>query len=148
MGRFNTTTKGYKYDKVLFWLTYLAVILIVGKIWLTHGIAANPYMNCTEDIGCFNPFSSEIYYDCTFGFGFLDCPINHYDWMEEEYLPKGEYGTPPVSFSWFFPAVIALFGLAFMLNHLMWNKGKRFHMSSKLIDWIKKHQDENEGGKE
>jgi len=135
MERFKTTTKGYKFDKVIFWGMTLFMLLILGGLFYKYGIEFKPYVKCSS-LECENPFYNKNSYDCTLAFGFIDCPIKTEEWMNRPILTMGEYGTPPPKLGWFNIMILGFILCAIGLNHLLWNKGKSFHIN--LLDTLEK----------
>jgi len=131
MSRYKTQQNGYRFDKFIFWGFTLFCIIIVGSLIYINGIESQPYFKC-KIAECPNPFYSELTHKCSYAFGFIKCKIKHDSWMDKKLLPKGEYGkkNPYDNFSlMLFSGLI----LAFILNHLIHNRGKPI-----MLDNIKK----------
>ena len=147
MERFNKTTQGYRFDKVIFWSAFLIIACIVASQFMIHGFKFKPYFVCDGILNqtCVNPFYNEGY-KCTLAFGMKKCNVQHEDWMDEPFLPAGEYGEKPIKTDSFVVAIVGIFLLAFGLNHINWNKGKNFHVNimDKLDKFGGKFEDDEE----
>ena len=102
--------KGYKSDRLIF---------IVG-MWVIFGFllfVANSYNFDLNYYECVEPATGEEF-----------CPNPFYKeatWQNAELLPVGEYGTKLGPLFKSMPyVVVGIFLLMFLLNHLIYNKGK------------------------
>jgi len=143
MERFNTTRTGYKYDKLIFWGFAFIMLAIVAILIGKYGVTSKPYFNCNPGgvntscvlwddnvtrcsiVGrnCENPFYSNKTFRCDYVFGLIACPIENYAWLKEERLTPGVYGETDQTAG----AGYLMFGLlvlAFVLNHILHNRGK------------------------
>jgi len=137
MGKFNTTNKGYRFDKVIFFSVVGVMFIILGVLFSKYGVTYKPYLNCEDDF-CENPFYNNGY-KCSWGFGTQKCQMDTSGWLNEEKLVRGEYGQRPVK-QWAFVLVISsLVLLAFCVNHYLWNQGKQFHLN--VFDLIEKMEE-------
>lgn len=136
MERFNTTKKGYRFDKIIFWSIVLLIFVLLGFIFNKYGTTYKPYLNCKGPGNCENPFANELTHGCSWGFGLMECKIERENWMDEEMLSPGEYGTKPINAHSFFLIIIGLFLFGLIINHFIWNRGKKFHLD--IIDKIEK----------
>ena len=141
MNFLRTTNSGYIFDRRFFWGA--EIIMILGLVILfasfSFDFAYHPYFNCIYST-CANPmyngpgipvssYTPPIINKIFPSLGKLDC-----DWCNLPTLSKGTYGKPPPSKYLFFfvpIVVILLFGLAVLVNHLVWNKGKKFDLGIK-----------------
>ena len=126
------TSKGYIYDKRIFWAgMFLIVLFAIGIMSLYNFDFSNSiYYKCISPNGCLNPyFANKINCDREWLYG-KDCLIKcDQEWCTQEILTTGEYGTKPpnniiLGFNVFILSIILL---SFCLNHLAHNKGKKFH---------------------
>lgn len=148
MERYKITSKGYRFDKVIFYLANFYILLILSVTILKYGLAFKPYINCITDT-CENPFMNKNSYGCTFGFGLFDCEIQKEEWMKNKILLRGEYGTPPPNFNWFYITVFSALLVAFSLNHIIHNINRQFHINAMdLLEKINLKEEENEGENE
>ena len=60
------------------------------------------------------------------------------EWCKQEYLPKGEYGEKPSQlYKLMYPLTFVLIAMMLGINHLLYNKGKKFDVE---IPFSKKHK--------
>lgn len=137
MNRFNTTRRGYKYDKVIFWFVMVITLCLVFYLFNLYSYDFNPkvYFKCESNF-CDNPYyTSECKQQLRILF-FIplwtseDCKDNpEYYWLTEKTIPRGEYGDPPPKnfiFNYIKGIIFLIFIVAFLLNHFAHNKGKPF----------------------
>ena len=151
---FNIAKNGYKFNRLLF----LGVIFIFTGIFIynlmINGITQHPYFTCKSDI-CFNAvYANKISCNSIY------CPPVECkeDWCFQEYVSKGTYGIQPSFTQRYFPMLIwGSTVLAFIINHFLYNKGKKFSLYTKrqilpiwMANIIKKYNPkfENEFGLE
>ncbi len=136
--RWKETKKGYIFDKVIFNLAFLLIILFLFSIVASYDFdfSLNMYYKCDQPRPCENPFynasvsTSNILYK---GKNITDiCP---YDWCDDEFLPPGfEHGKPPnLLFRLVWPVTLLLCILALVFNHYIHNKGYK-------IEWMELKQ--------
>lgn len=159
MGRFNITKRGYKYDKIIFWVVMIITTAVVLYNFAYYNFDFTPrvHMIC-EEFQCKNPYyGGECKQTLTILF-FIplyttkDCStLEGYEWIKEEYVPMGEYGDPPPEGFLYrdIPLiVIVCFVLAFLLNHFIHNKGKKFDIEIRISDKVRLNSDTFEKMKE
>lgn len=126
----NTTSKGYVWDKRIFWtLIILTIALSLNTIREgggTEGFKTQYYIVCEHE-HCKNPFYQHP-----------DSPNKTL--AEQEYLTKGAYGKkPPASLTYTPYLIIGLYAAALVLNHQLHNKGKQMHIEP---HWAKKKHEQ------
>ena len=139
------TSKGYIYDKRLFWGAMLVSIILVLYIFSLNNwsIKYNVYTVCNGPGKCENPYLKGY---CK---GVL-CDINCVEeWCNQKYLEPGSYGErPPAIMNYFIYIVLGLVMFALVLNHFIHNRGKRFHielnLSKKWLDKLSKMGEKGE----
>lgn len=117
-GRFVKYPNGYKADRLIFRsaLVLMFLFLLVIMFMLKFDFTPRAYFKCGDVMGCKNPFYWQNETRC------------NYKWCEDPYLPQGVYGEkPPRIISSFGPFNIMLFAIAFLVNHLLYNKGFKFN---------------------
>ena len=135
MKRYNITTKGYRFDKFIFWGMFLIWILLLGSQFYIHGYGHHPYFVC-HAYECENPLVRGEY-KCTLAFGMIPCKVEcKEEWCTKPFLPKGEYGKKPINNNAFYMAMFGSLILGLVLNHFIHNKGKAFHIN--IMDRIEK----------
>ena len=136
MKRFNTTKRGYKFDKIIF---YIIFILVTGFVMFkfyeyNFDFTPKPYFECKQAF-CKNPLYQS---DCKQQLKILwviplyttrDCK-EICVWCNKEILPKGIYGEKPDDYYMnnlgLFAFFLFMFGM--VLNHLLHNRGKKFDL--------------------
>lgn len=156
MERFNVTKRGYKYDKIIFWVVMLVTIGLVLYNFAYYNFDFTPRVHfvCSA-VECPNPYFLQ---DCKQQLTILfvipiyttkDCStLEGYEWIKEEKLPYGEYGDPePDNFFYRNVPIIVFvcFLLAFLLNHFFHNRGRKFDIEIRIskktrlnYDWLDK----------
>lgn len=151
----NQTKRGYCYDKRIFWAVFILTTIAILYIFSLNGFdfSVHPYTKCEHEI-CKNPFYGML--DCRHQLRILffiplytteDCrddPANA--WIQEEFLQKGDYGTPPPDnflYKYMKYVVVLLFLSALVINHLIHNRDKKFDLeipiTKKFVinrDWL------------
>lgn len=100
--------KKYKFDR---WIFKAAMFIIFGVLFLTAYFSHFDldYFRCGDLEGCRNPFYNPV------------------TWRNAEWLPAGEYGTPPTTlFNNIWYISFGILALAFIVNHFVHNKGYDF----------------------
>lgn len=158
MNWLNRTKRGYTYDKRIFWFVIMFTVVAVMYVFWNNNFDFTPnlYFEC-HSARCENPFFlSECKQRLTVLF-FIplytsqDCSIEpEYWWLQERFLPKGTYGTPPPNdffYTHIKKIVFLVFAMALLLNHLVHNKGVPFDIeipiTKKLIinrDWLEERK--------
>lgn len=137
MSRFYTTTKGYRFDRIIFYVMFGLVLMFFGYVFAVENFntSTHVYINCKEEY-CQNPLLDPSFI-CQNELKVLwfipiyedkNCMRNcNEEWCEWKYLPRGEYGRkkPPyiLAFPWF---TLAISIMGIIANHLIHNKGKKF----------------------
>jgi len=136
-----TLKNGYRYDSKIF---YCWLLVIVGLILYVFSVndwdfSLNPYLEC-KDFLCENPFyDNKTMPRCDAELRILwliplyntgDCRKDC-DWCYNKFLSKGVYGEKPKA-EWlnnnlWLITTVLLVG-AFLLNHFIYNKGKKFDL--------------------
>lgn len=139
MKSINTTSQGYKFDKRIFWGMVFILFLILASTFRSTGLNFVPYFECKEH-ACKNPLLSGQN-SCTWALGMKTCDIICDEpWCKDELLPRGEYGKKPsIAHRYFIQILIFLILLCFILNHLIHNKGRKFHVN--LMDHFDSEDD-------
>lgn len=113
--KFDVPTKklygDYHIEKKVFNFS-LGLILFLFGIALLTAPPNSAYVKCDSYSGCENPFYNYCEQEA------VDC--------KEKTVPYGEYGTKPDTnflHEYFFLIVISIVGLAFLFNHLKYNRG-------------------------
>lgn len=155
MKRFRETETGYRFDKLIFFIVFIAIVSLVLKVMYDNAFDFNPhpYFKCSRPF-CENPFYKEAIskegqlIDCKQRLNILwvipiyttkDCREGC-DWCNNKYLEMGEYGTTPKSsfllnnMLWI-SILIILLGL--LNNHLFHNRGKKFDIEIVITEKIK-----------
>lgn len=128
-GRFNYVGESYKFDRVIFNVTMVFIILALVYVFSTYGFDFSPriYFKCRETTEpCINPF-----YKGPIPLGTYEIiepkykEACTYDWCNDQYLPPGfEGGEKP---TWLYDNIgkicWSLFILALLLNHFLYNRG-------------------------
>lgn len=155
MKRFNITKRGYKFDKLIFWVVLIFTISLVIYNFYLHSFdfSTRAYLNC-ESPTCSNPYYLEKCQQQLKILFFIPLYTTKscnedpaYDWLQEKKLARGTYGEPPPqNFLYIYIRIIVLgiLILAFLLNHSLHNRGERFdieiRITKKLVinwDWLK-----------
>jgi len=128
MNWFNTTRKGYKYDRRIFISGFVITVILALSLMYAYNFDFSPkaYFKC-DSYKCDNPFYLR-----------QECPnTQEYSWCSYPTLERGEYGqSPPKNPLFRFYGYIALFLLvfAFVLNHYAHNKGRKFDLEIRISD--------------
>jgi hypothetical protein len=145
---------GYRFDKLLIISPIILLLVLFIYAASTYGFVAHPYFNCVYST-CPNPFlphngnpsvdglytRTPSYQSTCQGVGCLPFKCDE-AWCKQEYLTRGEYGKKaPIYLNINFVAIseIILYALVFYLNHILYNKGKKFSISQKrqiLPNWM------------
>lgn len=166
MNIFNTTERGYRYNKFIFFSVFLITLGLVFYLFYLHNFDFTPsaYLKCDYD-ECKNPLYGQpckqrlkiLFFIPLYTTG--DCSEDPaYNWVSEPYIPRGEYGEPPPEdflYKHIKLIVALLFILTFVLNHFLHNRGKKFDLEIRITDKLRINRDflrrklkENEGKKE
>ena len=118
-----TTKSGYKFNPWIFRGLVIFLISILAYI----GFASNWdfsnkfYLKCDGPTNCENPF-----YEGYFARIGPDIKCGA-DWCKQQFLSPGEYGDKPGFFYTYFNSIaIVSFVLAFVINHLAYNRNFKF----------------------
>ncbi len=119
---------GYIFDRYL--LNGAFILLIIWCIFATISYTSvdyHFYLNCLNR--GVDGFNNDGFGVCENPF-YLDCPVVVEKeaplLCESEFLGVGEYGNKPSFwFVWLVPFTIFLFALAFVINHIVYNKGDK-----------------------
>lgn len=143
MGRFNETRRGYKFDKYIFWVTFLIICSGIFALFYVNDFNTSPnfYVKCNYDF-CPNPLKLPEF-ECQNELKILwfitlykdeDCTRNCIEpWCDMETLPRGEYGKKQPLIMALSPLIAFLiFVISFFVNHFMHNKGKKFDMEVRI----------------
>ena len=135
MNFFNITKRGYKFDKRIFWAAMILIFSTIFLIMWTYkfDFSLHPYFNCKFAF-CENPYYKMD--SCSQELKILwviplyktqDCRINC-KWCNLETLTLGEYGERPNNFLFNNMSLISfiIILIAFGVNHLIHNKGRKF----------------------
>lgn len=117
--RFKTLTSGYKFDKAIFNGAMLFIFGFLFFIGHSYNWDMN-YFKCGGQMqpSMFQGYSPDDYCENPF--------YKPATWQNEKMLPPGEYGwkpTPLFNSSWW--VTIGLMIIAFLSNHLWYNKGRK-----------------------
>jgi hypothetical protein len=118
---FKENANGYKYDKWLFKPFFFLMFAWLFFVAYQYDFKLN-YFNCITPGADFE--NSLIHIDAP-----QDCKNPFYKsptWENKEYLTPGEYGTKPgrLFYSAYYMPIV-LFALFLLLNHFIYNKGKK-----------------------
>lgn len=139
MKRFNTTTNGYRYDKLIFYgilfIYFLSVFFIAYKS--NFDFSNKVYFECTGVEPCDNPFyfrESDFGFKCNRAWLYgNDCNIKNETWFNLEKLPPGRYGEKePKYYNYAILFLVLFFILGLILNHFYHNKGKGIEVEIKI----------------
>lgn len=143
MKRYNTTTNGYRYDKLIFYgilflyVSFIFVILYINNFDLSN----KAYFKCVGFEPCDNPFYNGYNrlnpgFECSRSWLYgEDCNIKAEEWFNLELLPPGEYGTKPPAYSkYVLLSLFILFVLGLLLNHFLHNIGKTPEIEIKISE--------------
>lgn len=130
--RYRTTKNGYKFDKLIFWGGACIMVVIVLLFLYENGYKNIPYVVCDEE-KCLNPLIDQYTKESLIEKYNLDCSEQ---WCFYEVLPRGEYGKKPLTEE-FTITILSITLLGFVLNHVLHNKGKKFDLGLKELNWIK-----------
>lgn len=125
---YTTTESGYRFNKIIFLSAIFVLIVGLFMMISIFGYEQHAYMVC-EDEYCENPFATQE--PVCQG---MYCPpvLCEEAWCSQEYIPRGEYGKePPAIYSYFKYIAFGMIGLAFLLNHFIHNRHKRFSVPTK-----------------
>lgn len=110
---FRTFSNGYRLDKIIFNAGMLILFLWFYYVAAHYNFNLNyyeckPLNNLTVyNINCTNPFYKPI------------------SWVNYKELPAGEYGNKPTAlFNSIYWLPFVIFGLCFLINHLLYNRVK------------------------
>lgn len=146
--RYNATTSGYRFDKILFFSIAFLLLAFVGLLAKDKGLSQHPQLTCNAE-RCINPLLSG---HCSGLICSIDC---NEAWCTQKYLTRGSYGTPPpITQTNFLFICLGMFLLAFVFNHLLHNRGKKFDLgltnspmmrvATKANNFVGKIQDDEE----
>ena len=127
MKRYNTTTNGYRYDKLIFYgilaIYFLFIFLLAYKN--NFDFSNKIYFKCVGYEPCPNPlYKQKLECNRAWLYG-EDCNVKKEEWFYLKDLPPGEYGTKqPDYLKYVLPSLFILFVLGLLLNHFLHNRGK------------------------
>jgi hypothetical protein len=124
---FKENTNGYKYDKWLFKPFFFLMFAWLFFVAYQYDFKLNYYSCVNSEYGatCLNPFYKEP------------------TWENQQYLKPGEYGTKfgGLFYSAYYMPLV-LFALFLLLNHFLYNKGKK-PIDFKKIDEVLNENNDN-----
>jgi len=147
MKLFNETKKGYRYNKVIIWVALLIVFANIYYVMKLNSFdfSTKIYFNC-EDDQCENPLfnmnkcSSQLKVLWVIPvYETVDCKETCIEWWcDKEFVPRGEYGEkPPANIGYVLPFSFIIIILALVLNHIFFNKGKKFDLEIRITDKVR-----------
>lgn len=140
------TKTGYIFDKRIFRAALGIMLLVLIFILWKNDFDFSPkfYFKCDKPL-CQNPLYKIKYNQYAFGEMKEAKELENCDWCNNEYLTMGEYGEKePVSVKAFYILCTSLILLSFCLNHLIYNRGKKFDFGIELPKFMDKFKEEGE----
>jgi hypothetical protein len=121
--------KDYRFNKKIF----QASIVLICVLWFVligfNGFGSKLYYKCPSTFGdvCFNPFYKDCYLNTFISCYGGDIPTRYSYIRDLELLPSGfTMGTPPGLFVAYFTEIfMGVLFLAFILNHLLYNRRRK-----------------------
>jgi hypothetical protein len=143
MKRFNTTTNGYRYDKLIFYGILFLYLSFIFFIAYSNGFdfSNKVYFECVGWEDCDNPFYNgkdklNPGFECSRAWLYgEDCNINKEEWFNYKLLPPGKYGKEaPNYFKYILPTLLIIIVFGLLLNHFLHNKGKEPELEIKISE--------------
>lgn len=121
---------GYIYDRRIFWVAMILIILVGVFIMGGYGFDFSPrfYFKCEYPGPCKNPL---IDARCNVLFKSGSCAdLCKEEWCKQEFLLVGEYGTkrPDGLIKFYLFIVMLIMAVSLFANHYFHNKGKKFEI--------------------
>ena len=141
------TKYGYEYNKIIFIAFGLTMLGLIYYLMAVNNFdfSTKIHFVCDGPFSCENPLNY-MQGDCAQKLTFLgmvtlyesqDCRVGC-DWCNKKYLPPGEYGTEPNAkflYNNIGKIIWLLFGLSFVLNHYLHNRGRKFDAEIVVGGW-------------